>query len=201
MWIKGIILILSYLLGCFNTGYYYIQLAYKQDVRTVGTNVTGAYNVSRIGGKKGFIITFLGDALKGAIPVVLCRLLYLDDTIIMLSILAVLLGHIFPFQLNFKGGKGLSTAVGAFFAFQPLWVLYWIMLCIVLLPIIRRYTITCLFALVLLPVALFIGDYTLQMILFIVLYAIIIFIACRDNLMDYLKVRAYQGMKNKDEEQ
>lgn len=200
MWMKGIIIILSYLMGCFNTGFYYVKHVYKQDIRNVGTNVTGAYNVSRIGGKKGFVVTFLGDALKGAIPVFLCRLLVMNDTIVLLSIFAVLLGHIFPIQLKFQGGKGLSTAVGAFLAFHPLWVIFWILLCVILLPFIRRYTITCLFALMLLPLVLFIADYHIKMIAFMILYAFLISYACRENLKDYIKTRAYQGSHGKDKE-
>jgi len=166
-----VLILLSYLLGCFNTGFYYTRYFYKQDIRAVGTNVTGAMNVSRVAGKKGFVITFLGDALKGAFVVVLCRLLKLSDITILLSILLVIMGHIFPFQLKFRGGKGLST----------------------LIPFIRRYTVTSLFALMLLPLELFIADYPWKMIGFILLYVILLIFACRDNLKDYVRTRAYEG--------
>lgn len=201
MWLKGIVILLSYLVGCFNTGYYYVRAIYKEDVRTVGTNVTGAYNVSRVAGKMGFIITFLGDAIKGGLTVFICRFLQMNDTIIMICILFVLLGHIFPVQLKFKGGKGLSTAFGAFLAYHPLWILFWILSCAFLLPIFRRYTITCLFALMLLPLELFIADYPMDMILFVLMYALVILFACRHNLMEYIKSRAYYGWgKGKDSE-
>ncbi|HWT74458.1 MAG TPA: glycerol-3-phosphate acyltransferase [Mobilitalea sp.] len=201
MWEKGIVIILSYLMGCFNTGYYYVKLRYGQDVRTVGINVTGAYNVSKVAGKLGFIITFLGDALKGGLSVLLCRWLNLSDTMTMISILLVIVGHIFPFQLKFKGGKGLSTAFGAFLAFHPLWVIYWFLTCVIFFPIFRRYTITCLFALMLLPLELFIGNYPWKMIVFAILYAILILFACRNNLLEYVKARAYQGWgKGKDDD-
>lgn len=196
MWLKGIVLLLSYLLGCFNTGYYYIRAIYKEDVRTVGTKVTGAYNVSRVAGKRGFLITFLGDALKGGLAVLLCRLLDMNDTIILLAILSVIAGHILPIQLKFRGGKGLSTAFGAFLAYHPLWILFWILTCVILLPLVRRYTITCLFALMLLPLELFIADYSMNMILFVVIYALLILYACKDNMKEYIQSQAYQGGKN-----
>lgn len=191
------VIILSYLLGCFNTGYYYVRLFYKQDVRSIGTNVTGAYNVSRIGGKKGFVITFLGDALKGALPVILCRLLKLNDIVTMTCILMVLTGHILPFQLKLRGGKGLSTAFGAFLAFQPLLVLFWFLTCVAFLPVIRRYTVTCLFALMLLPFEMFLADYPTVMIIYFLFFMLLIIFACRNNFKEYLKERAYQG-KGKD---
>jgi glycerol-3-phosphate acyltransferase PlsY len=188
-----LIIILSYFLGCFNTGYYYIRFFYKQDIRAVGTNVTGAMNVRRVAGKKGFVITFLGDAFKGILVVLVCRLLRLEDTITMISILSVILGHIFPFQLKFHGGKGLSTAFGAFLVLDPILLLFLLATCAVLLPFLRHYTVTSLFALMLLPLELFIADYPLQKVYFFIIYMLVLVFACRSNLVDYIRTRAYQG--------
>lgn len=193
MWVNIIMIIVSYILGCINTGYYYVLLLYRKDIRTEGTNVTGAYNVSKIAGKKGFVITFLGDAFKGALVVLLCRIFRLEETTIFVCILLVLLGHIFPIQLKFRGGKGLSTAFGAFLAFHPLLILYWLITSIVLLPFVKRYTVTCLFALALLPFELFISNYSWRWIGFILGYALVILFACRSNLKEYVRDRAYQG--------
>lgn len=192
-----IMIILSYLLGCICTGYYYVRLFHKKDIRDIGTKVTGAYNVSRLSGRKGFIITFAGDAVKGALPVLLCRLLGLSDITILFCIFMVLLGHILPVQLKFKGGKGLSTAFGAFLAFHPLIILLWLVTSVLLFPLVRRYTITCLFALSLLPLVLFIADYSPEVILFFILYALLILYAGRSNLKDYINERAYQGTKKR----
>lgn len=200
MELKDILIIfLSYLLGCFNTGYYYTRFFYKKDIRMIGTNVTGATNVSKLAGKKGFIITFIGDALKGAFAVILCGLFRLSDTITMLSILMVIIGHIFPFQLKFRGGKGISTVTGAFLMFHPMLMVFLLVTCGVLLPFLRRYTVTSLFALMLLPLELFIADYPSEMIGFIILYALVIVYACRSNIRDFINIRAYQGRaKNTD---
>jgi len=191
-----IAIVLSYLLGCINTGYYYVRLVHKQDIRTIGTKVTGAYNVSRLAGKKGFVITFIGDALKGAIVVLICRFMAVADTVLLLSILLVLAGHIFPFQLKFRGGKGLSTAFGAFLLFNPIIILMWLVASIVFFPFVRRYTVTVLFALVFLPFELFIFDYPYKIIFFFILYAVLIVFACRSNLQEFIKERAYHGRNN-----
>lgn len=196
-WKDIMMIMLSYLLGCFSTGYYYVRFFYKKDIREVGTNVTGAYNVSRLSGRKGFLITFIGDALKGALPVILCRLLGLNDITIFFCIFMTILGHILPIQLKFKGGKGLSTAFGAFLAFHPLIILFWLIGALVLYPFIRRYTITCLFALAMLPLILFIADYSLVVILVFIAYALLILYAGRSNLEEYVKERAYQGSRKK----
>lgn len=189
-------IVLSYLLGCINTGYYYVRLMHKQDIRTIGTKVTGAYNVSRLAGKKGFIVTFLGDALKGALAVLLCCLIASTELILLLCILMVLAGHIFPFQLAFKGGKGLSTAFGAFLAFNPIIILMWLLSSIVFFPFVRKYTITVLFALMILPLELFIFDFSYRTIIFFILYAFLIEFACRSNLQEFIRERAYHGRSN-----
>lgn len=188
-----LVIVLSYLLGCVNTGYYYVRLLYKQDIRTIGTKVTGAYNVSRLTGKKGFIITFLGDALKGILAVLLCRSLSVSETILMLCIFMVIAGHIFPFQLRFRGGKGLSTAFGAFITYDPVIILMWLVISIVFLPFVRKYTVTVLFALLTLPLVLFIFDYPYRTIIFFIFYAALIIFACRSNLREFIKDRAYHG--------
>lgn len=186
---------ICYLLGCINTGYYYVRLVHKQDIRSIGTKVTGAYNVSRLSGKKGFIITFIGDALKGAFAVLLCRYLSDSETVLMLGILMVLAGHIFPFQLRFRGGKGLSAAFGAFMTFNPQIIFLWLAASIILFPLIRKYTVTVLFALMFLPLELFIFDFSYKVILFFILYAALIIFACRSNMQEFIKDRAYHGKK------
>lgn len=196
-WKDIIMIALSYVIGCFSTGYYYVRIFYKKDIREIGTNVTGAYNVSRLSGGKGFMITFIGDAVKGVLPVILCRLLGLNDITIFLCIFMVILGHIFPIQLKFKGGKGLSTAFGAFLAFHPLILLYWFVGALIIYPFIRRYTITSLFALALLPLILFIAGYSLVVILVFISYALLILYAGRSNLGEFIKERAYYGARNK----
>lgn len=191
-----LVIIISYLLGCINTGYYYVRLIHKEDIRTIGTKVTGAYNVSRISGKKGFIITFIGDALKGSLTVLLCRLLSVGDTVLMLCIFMLLAGHILPFQLKFRGGKGLSTAFGAFLVFDPMIIIIWLVTSIVFFPLIRRYTVTVLFALLFLPFELFIFDFSYKVIIFFILYAALIIFACRSNFKEYIRQRAYHGKNN-----
>lgn len=192
-WKNIIIIIVSYLLGCINTGYYYALFFYRQDIRTIGTNVTGAMNVSRLAGKKGFVITFLGDALKGALVVLLCRFLHLEEGITLLSIAMVLVGHIFPLQLKFHGGKGISTIFGALLIYNPILIVYLVVTCVVIYPFVRKFTITSLFALLLFPLEIFITDYSSLLVYFTIVYAIIIIFSCRSNLKEYINARAYLG--------
>ncbi len=188
-----VLIVISYLLGCFNTGYYFTKLFYQQDVREIGTGVTGAMNVRRLAGRKGFAITFLGDTIKGALAVLLCRAFQTPDWVVLSCIFMVLLGHVFPFQLKFRGGKGMSTIFGALLAYQPVLLLMLFGTCLLLYPFIRRYTVTSLFAILIFPLELFFADFSFLMVYFSLGYAIIIIYACRSNVKEYIQTKALEG--------
>ena len=83
------------------------------DPRARGSGNPGATNVLRLGGKGAAAITLTGDVLKGVIPVLICA--QLSDTVVVLAgvACAAFLGHLFPVFFQFKGGKGVATALGA----------------------------------------------------------------------------------------
>lgn len=111
-----ILALAAYAVGCFNTGYYLVRTSRKRDIRDVHSGATGARNVGRILGRAGFLTTFAGDALKGALVIWSARALNADPRFIPWLAPLVVAGHIFPAQLGFRGGKGLSTALGAMLA-------------------------------------------------------------------------------------
>lgn len=95
------------------------------DLRTQGSGNLGATNVFRVLGWKIGILVFLADALKGAIPVLLLppRIQAPGDPVLwaLACGVAAILGHVRPLYLGFrKGGKGVATAAGVFFALAPL---------------------------------------------------------------------------------
>lgn len=85
------------------------------DIKSKGSGNAGTTNVLRVLGKKQAIITLIVDISKGVIPVVLARILASD--FVMLCMLFVILGHIYPILFKFKGGKGVATAFGALLAY------------------------------------------------------------------------------------
>lgn len=87
------------------------------------TGNLGARNAGRTLGKTAFILTVLGDGGKGIAVVLLGRFLGFSDFWITLGILFVVAGHLYPFWLRFKGGKGIATGIGALLAFSPLLLL------------------------------------------------------------------------------
>ena len=110
--------LLGYALGCISSGYYLVRLRTGQDVRELGSGSAGSRNVSRTLGPPGFVLTFVGDLAKGGIAVWSALYLQLEPWGVMLAIVAVVAGHIWPVQLGFRGGKGLAPALGALLVFD-----------------------------------------------------------------------------------
>ena len=119
-----LVLIAAYLLGSIPFGYLLVRAVAGADVRETGSGGTGATNVSRRAGKLAGIVTLLLDALKGALSVILARMLLTEDFGInwwvAASVVLAIAGHCFPVWLGFRGGKGVATGVGAFLALSPL---------------------------------------------------------------------------------
>lgn len=117
-----IVVSLSYLLGSIPFGFLLVLLVRKEDIRTTGSGNIGATNVLRSGAKKLGVLTFVLDGAKGYAAVMVAEWLARgkDPTtlrnLLITAGLFVILGHMFPVWLHFKGGKGVATAFGVFVA-------------------------------------------------------------------------------------
>ena len=109
----------GYLLGAIPFGVVVSKAMGLPDPRTVGSKNVGFTNVLRVSGKKAGLLTLLGDMGKGW--VMGCAAMYwlTDERFIMLVALSTILGHLFSPFLNFKGGKGVATALGAVLGLSP----------------------------------------------------------------------------------
>lgn len=112
-----LVLVIGYLFGCFQTGYF-VGKVNKIDIRDYGSGNAGTTNVQRTLGWPCAIVTFLGDALKGLIWLLIVRHVVApmatgidSQTLCLLAGLGAVLGHNYPFELQFKGGKGIATSV------------------------------------------------------------------------------------------
>lgn len=110
------LVVLAYLLGSLSTAIITCRLMGLPDPRSEGSRNPGATNVLRYGGKKAAAITLLGDFLKGLLPVLLARLLSVDESVVAATAMAAFLGHLYPLYFGFHGGKGVATALGVFLA-------------------------------------------------------------------------------------
>lgn len=119
-----IMLLAAYLIGAIPTGVVLTRLVGASDIRNSGSGNIGATNVYRVAGKKLGVLTLIGDALKGAVPVLIAiKLTDLGDAQVGAVAAAAFIGHCYPVYLKFKGGKGVATALGIFLVLSPLAVL------------------------------------------------------------------------------
>jgi glycerol-3-phosphate acyltransferase PlsY len=119
-----ICLVIGYLFGLFQTAYFYGKMK-GIDIRQHGSGNAGTTNTLRVLGTKAGLIVFAGDVLKCIFAVVICTLLFgksHPDMVYLLKMYAAagaILGHNFPFYLNFKGGKGIAATAGLILSFHP----------------------------------------------------------------------------------
>lgn len=113
---------IGYLFGLIQTGYIYGKIN-KVDIRNHGSGNAGTTNALRTLGWKAGVITFIGDCVKCILAVVTVRLIFTGkanvELLAIYSGLGAVLGHNFPFYLDFKGGKGIASTAGLILAVNP----------------------------------------------------------------------------------
>ena len=116
---------LGYFSGSIPFGLLLSILLKKKDPRNLGSKNIGATNIARINGWKLGLLTLILDILKSFIPVKICYIFY-PDYLSLISI-SVFLGHLFPFWLKFKGGKGIAVLIGILFGFSYLYGTFYLL--------------------------------------------------------------------------
>lgn len=179
---------LAYALGCIAVGYYLVRWRTGQDLHELGTGATGGRNVGRVLGKGGAILTGLGDILKGVIAMAIALWFDLAPWALASVMVAVLLGHVYPIQLGFKGGKGLSAAFGAVLMYDYRIASLTAVIAVLLLAISRkRRTIFFLIGIASSPVIAFLLGHPEEIILGMSVLVLIILSAHRENIRESLK--------------
>ena len=115
LWLLGLIGLASYVLGSVPFGLVVARAMGLGDVRQIGSGNIGATNVMRTGNKLAGALTLLLDGGKGAVAVLIARVLAGEDAA-QAAALAAFLGHLFPVFLGFRGGKGVATYLGVLLA-------------------------------------------------------------------------------------
>ena len=172
---------LAYLAGSLSTAVIVCRLAALPDPRAEGSKNPGATNVLRLGGRLPAALTLLGDALKGYLPVVLASLVLAHAPSVALVALAAFLGHLYPVFFEFRGGKGVATALGALLGASlsvgALALLLWLAFSLVF----RRSSLAALVTFALVPLFLAIENERTFAVLFVGVAALLLY-THRENI-------------------
>ncbi len=190
-WGLGIGLAVSFLIGSIPTGLL-IAKSKGIDLRKIGSGNIGATNVMRALSKEAAILTLLGDALKGVIAVSIAKGFSLGVLDQGLFGLFAILGHNFSVFLKFKGGKGVATSIGALLVFSPHVALLTIILWIMTAKWTKYSSLSALVAFGLLPLSIYMMDYSREKMIIAIAIAALIFIRHIANIK-----RLIQGTENK----
>ena len=200
-----ICIVIGYVFGLFQTGYIYGRI-HHIDIRKHGSGNAGTTNALRTLGWKAGLITFFGDCVKCVLAVVLVRIIFAEsDYLPLLSLyagLGAVLGHNYPFYLNFKGGKGIAATGGLILAINPIMFLTLLGVFLIILLTTQYVSLGSLAVSVLFVVEMFIyghmGGFQLEQAQLYELYGLAIVLAImaifrhRENIKRLLK-----GTENK----
>ncbi|HCW8624981.1 TPA: glycerol-3-phosphate 1-O-acyltransferase PlsY [Staphylococcus aureus] len=184
-----VMLLLSYLIGAFPSGFVIGKLFFKKDIRQFGSGNTGATNSFRVLGRPaGLLVTFL-DIFKGFITVFfpLWLPVHADGPIstfftngLIVGLFAIL-GHVYPVYLKFQGGKAVATSAGVVLGVNPILLLILAIIFFIVLKIFKYVSLASIVAAICCVIgSLIIQDYILLVVSFLV--SIILIIRHRSNI-------------------
>jgi acyl phosphate:glycerol-3-phosphate acyltransferase len=153
--------VVAYLLGSIPFGLILVRIFRKQDIRQQGSGNIGATNVIRSGGKGLGAATFLLDAAKGYVAVLLAwqvglhvhQMQFQTQNLAATAAVCALVGHVYPLWLGFKGGKGVATGFGVFLGITATAALVALAAFIVIFALSRYVSLASIIAAIAFPVA------------------------------------------------
>ncbi|MBQ8039027.1 MAG: glycerol-3-phosphate 1-O-acyltransferase PlsY [Lachnospiraceae bacterium] len=136
----AVAILIGYLLGCFNLAFI-ISKVKKVDLQNTGSKNLGASNTFITVGKGLGVLVGACDIFKCTLVVILAKLLFPEiDYLPYIAGIACVMGHMFPFYLKFKGGKGFASFVGLILGIH--WKYFIVIgICIILITLITKYIV------------------------------------------------------------
>lgn len=180
-------ILVGYLLGCFNLAFI-ISKVKKVDLQNTGSKNLGASNTFITVGKGLGVLVGACDIFKCTLVVILMRLVFPDiDYLPYIAGVSCVLGHMFPFYLKFKGGKGFASFLGMSLGIH--WKYFIIIgICIILITLITKYIVLATMATVIsYPVFLIFDTNNWIIVTMVSLVSIIIIMKHYKNLIRIVK--------------
>ncbi len=179
---KILLILFSYFLGAFPTGYFLVKLFVRRDIRELGSRSTGATNVFRVGGWKLALPVMVVDILKGYLPAFLAVNLYSSRLLALICLLAAVIGHCYPVYLKFIGGKGVATTCGAYLYLAPGPFGLSLALMLIMLFLFRYVSLATLSGMLVFPVLVLILEGDRMLFAFGLIFFLIILFRHRENV-------------------
>ena len=179
----AVTILVGYLIGCFNLAYI-ISKVKKVDLQNTGSKNLGASNTFITIGKAMGVLVGASDIFKCTLVVILIKLVFPDmDLLPYIAGIACVMGHMFPFYLKFKGGKGFASFLGMSLGIH--WKFFIVIgICIILITLITKYIVLATMATVIsYPVFLFIITGNLIVVTMVAALSLIIIIKHYKNLI------------------
>lgn len=211
MLVLSLIIILSYLVGSIPNSIIVGKAVKGIDIRNFGSGNAGGTNVGRVLGWKYGILVILLDAMKGIVAVVfVARLFYLDnmpfsnqtpfDDFTLVQIiagLAAVLGHIWTIFANFKGGKGIATALGMLLIISTVDILIAFGVFVIVVALSRYVSLGSISAAVAVPLTLYLREHLFNanisnyytLFPFVIALSLLVIFTHRKNISKLLKGR------------
>ena len=209
---KILLVVLAYALGSFPTAFIIFKANKGKDIRSVGSGNVGGTNVLRSAGPGLAVLTIILDILKGFIPVLMIYLFFPSSYILyVITSVSVLIGHVFPVFLKFKGGKGISTAGGLIIATCVLPIsganlalrlapaIIIVLTVLIIFFITRIMSLGSVVATIINPIMFFIFRYDNFVIIAATIWSAIILIAHRENIKRLFKGEEKKILRKKKE--
>ena len=137
--------LVAYLLGSIPSGLWIGQYFFQKDIRQFGSGNLGSTNAFRVLGTKAGSVVLFCDVFKGFLAMILAMTVFKQESLSPLWIASfAVIGHTFPLFASFKGGKAVATFAGMILAYQPLLLLYGLIIFLALLAITRMVSLTAM---------------------------------------------------------
>lgn len=183
--------LIGYLFGSIPYSYILPKLIKKIDIREHGSKNVGSTNVLRICGYKIALVALILDLTKGLIAVFIVSYFFSYDLTLVCAIFAIL-GHCYPFLLNFKGGKGVATAAGMILILNPKLFLMLAIIMFLLLYLFKTVSIASILTAAIFPIISIVLKLENNFILFAFFISFFIIYKHRQNIQ-----RIIDGTENK----
>ena len=184
-----LVLLFCYVLGAIPNGLIFGKLIWKKDLRQYGSHNIGATNAWRVIGAKAGILIFLLDFLKGAVSVMLAKIIFDDALIMVVAGLMAIIGHSFSVFLKLRGGKGVATGLGVIAMMMPKVTAIVFLLWLIIFAVTRYVSVASIVAASMTPILAYVFDEPAEYILLGLAAAVFIIFRHKENISRLKKGR------------